>query len=106
MRVPTLGCSCIQKNSKSKKGHYFVKKFGGLPPFLVWVSLLIVNNYSEFQVNIFSKNSDIRKCPSFRTTPPTSPFSSKTAELTINHGSPMQIEKSQPSGQRIMPETR
>ena len=24
----------------------------------------------------------------------------------INHRSPMQIEKSQPSGQRIMPETR
>ena len=40
----------------------------GLPPLLVWVSLLIVNNYSEFQ-NIFSNNRDIRKCQSFRTTP-------------------------------------
>ena len=42
------------ENSKLKKGHNFVKKIGGLPPLLVWVSLLIVNNYSEFQVNIFS----------------------------------------------------
>ena len=45
-------------------------KNGGLPPLLVWVPLLIVNNYSEFQVNIFSNNRDIRKCQSFRTTPP------------------------------------
>ena len=43
------------ENSKSKKGHNFVKKIGGLPPLLVWVPLLIVNNYSEFQVNIFSQ---------------------------------------------------
>ena len=28
------------------------KKIGGLPPLLVWVPLLIVSNYSEFQVNI------------------------------------------------------
>ena len=53
------------ENSKSKKGHNFVKKIGGLPPLLVWVPLLIVNNYSEFQVNIFSNNRDIRKCQSF-----------------------------------------
>ena len=59
------------ENSKSKKGHNFVKKNGGLPPLLVWVPLLIVNNYSEFQVNIFSNNRDIRKCQSFRKTPPT-----------------------------------
>ena len=58
------------ENSKSKKGHKFVKKIGGIPPLLVWVSLLIVNNYSEFQVNIFSNNKDIRKCQSFRTPPP------------------------------------
>ena len=57
------------ENSKSKKGHNFVKKIGGLPPQLVWVTLLIVNNYSEFQVNIFSNNRDIRKCQNFRTTP-------------------------------------
>ena len=63
------------ENSKSKKGHNFVtKKIGGLPPLLVWVPFLIVNNYSELQVNIFSNNRDIRKCQSFRTTttpPPT-----------------------------------
>ena len=29
---------------------------------------LIVNNYSEFQVNIFSNNRDIRKFQSFPTT--------------------------------------
>ena len=52
------------ENSKSKKGHNFVKKIGGLPPLLVWVPLLIVNNYSEFQVNI-SNNRDIRKCQKF-----------------------------------------
>ena len=44
------------ENSKSKKGHNFVKKIVGLPPLLVWVPLLIVNNYSEFQVNIFGNN--------------------------------------------------
>ena len=56
------------ENSKSKKGHNFVKKNGGLSPLLVWVPLLIVNNYSEFLlVNIFSNNRDIRKCQSFRT---------------------------------------
>ena len=56
------------ESSKSKKGHSFVKNIGGLPPLLVWVPLLIVNNYSEFQVNISSNNRDIRKCQSFRTT--------------------------------------
>ena len=61
------------KNSKSKKGHSFVKKFGGLPLLLVRVSLLIVNNYSEFQMNIFSNNRGIRICHSFCTTPPTTP---------------------------------
>ena len=55
------------ENSKLKKGHNFVKKNGGLPPLLVWVPLLIGNIYSEFQVNIFSNNRDIRKCQSFRT---------------------------------------
>ena len=69
----------------------------GLPPLLVWVSLLIVNNYSEFQVNIFSDNRDIRKCEGFRTTSDDDdavdddaramkyldPFSSKTDELII-----------------------
>ena len=52
----------LHEYSKSKKGHNFVKKNVGLPPLLVWVPLLIVNNYSEFQVNIFNNNRDIRKC--------------------------------------------
>ena len=39
-----------EENSKSKKGHTFVKKIEGLPALLVWVPLLIVNNYSAFQV--------------------------------------------------------
>ena len=60
------------ENSKSKKGHNSVKKLEDYThPLLVWVPLLIVNNYSEFQVNIFSNNGDIRKCQSFRTTPTT-----------------------------------
>ena len=49
----------LHENSKSKKGHNFVKTIVGLPPLLVWVHLLIVNNYSEFQVNIFSNKRDI-----------------------------------------------
>ena len=55
----------LPENSTSKKGHNFVKKIEGLSPLLVWVFLLIVNNYSEFQVNIFSNNRDIRKCQNF-----------------------------------------
>ena len=55
------------ENSKSKKGHNFVNKNGGLPPLLVWVPFLIVNNYSEFQVNILNNNRDIRKCQRFCT---------------------------------------
>ena len=58
------------ENSKLKKGHNFVQKNGGLSPLLVWVPLLMVNNYSEFEVNIFTNNRDIRKCR-FRTTPTT-----------------------------------
>ena len=38
------------------------KKHGGLSPLLVWVPLLVVNNYSEVKVNIFSNNTGIRKC--------------------------------------------
>ena len=49
----------LHENSKSKKGHNFVKKIEGLPPLLVWVPLLIVNKYSQFQVNIFNNNRDI-----------------------------------------------
>ena len=49
----------LHQNSKSKKGHNFVKIIKGLPPSLVCVSLLTVNNCSEFQVNILSNNRDI-----------------------------------------------
>ena len=49
----------LHESSKSKIGHNFVKKIGGLPPLVIWVPLLIVNNYFEFQVNIFSNNRDI-----------------------------------------------
>ena len=49
----------LHENSKSKKGHNFVKKIEGLSTLLVWVPLVIVNNYSEFQVNIFSNNRDV-----------------------------------------------
>ena len=56
------------ENSKSKRGITLSKKIGGLPPLLVWVPLLIVNNCSQFQINIFSNNRDIRKYQSFPTT--------------------------------------
>ena len=49
----------LHENSKSKKGHNFVNIIKALPPLLIWVSLLIVNKYSEFQVNIFRNNRDI-----------------------------------------------
>ena len=49
----------LHENCRSKKGQNFVKKNEGLPTLLVWVPLLIVNNHSEFQVNIFSNNRDI-----------------------------------------------
>ena len=42
----------LHENSKSKKGHNFVKKIKGLSPLLVWVPLLIVNNYSECQAGL------------------------------------------------------
>ena len=55
----------LHGKSKSKKGHNFVKKNEGLPPLLVWVSLLIVNKYSEFQVNILVITEMLKKCQSF-----------------------------------------
>ena len=75
---------------KLKKGHNYVNKkmedyfpyWYGFP-FWYWTTSL------EFQVFIFGKTRDIRKCPSFRMTPRrrrqgndyTSMFSSKTAQL-------------------------
>ena len=84
----------LHENSKSKKGHNFVKKIGGLPSLLIWVLPLIVNNYSEFQVNIFSKviteifeNVKVfarrRRRRRRQGYDNTSTFSSKTAELKI-----------------------
>ena len=54
MRVPPLGCSCLKK-----KGHNCVKKWRITSPTGM-SSLLKVNNYSGFQVNIFRNNRDIR----------------------------------------------
>ena len=56
-----------------KRGITVPKIFWGLPPLLVWVPLSIMNNQSEFQVNIFSNDRDITKCPSFCTTTQTMP---------------------------------
>ena len=42
----------------SRRRGITLSKNDGLPLLLVWVSLLIVNNYSEFQVNIVS-NTEI-----------------------------------------------
>ena len=57
--------SFCMKILSQKRGITLSKKIEGLPTLLVWVPLLIVNNYSEFQVNIFSNNRDIRMCQSF-----------------------------------------
>ena len=54
-----------QEHRMQKKGAYLSQKNGELPPLLVWVPLLIVNNYFEFQGNIFSNNRDIRKWKKF-----------------------------------------
>ena len=71
----------LHENSKSNKGHNFVKKNEGLSPLLVWVTLLIVNNYSDFQVNLFSNNRDIWKWHSFCTTPPPTTLPPTTSGL-------------------------
>ena len=68
-RCKPLAVAAFRKFYVEKGALLCQKKIGGLPPLLVWVPLLIVNNYSEFQVNIFSNYRDIRKCQSFHTTP-------------------------------------
>ena len=78
-----LAVAAFKKKSKSKKGHNFVKKIEGLPPLLVWVPLLIVNNYSEFQVHIFSNNRNIRKCQKFHTTPDNNNAAANARAMTI-----------------------
>ena len=55
----------LHENSQSKKGHNFVKKNGRITFPTGMGSPLIMNNYSEFQVNIFRNNRDIRKYQSF-----------------------------------------
>ena len=49
----------LHENSLSRKRGITLSKNEGLPPLLVCVSHLILNNYSEFQINIFSNNRDI-----------------------------------------------
>ena len=46
-------------------GHNYDKNVLRVTCLLAWVFLFIVNNYSEFQVNIFSYDRDIRKYQSF-----------------------------------------
>ena len=55
---------CMKIQSR-KRGITLSKQIKGLSPLLVCVPLLILNNYSEFQVNIFSNTRDIRKYQSF-----------------------------------------
>ena len=73
----SIACGCQRSAVAAFRKSFVIKrgitlsKNGELSPLLVWVTLLIINNCSEFQVNIFSNNRDIGKCQSFRTTPPT-----------------------------------
>ena len=57
-----LGCLIGDKESKSKKGHSSEKK-NELSPLIIWIALWIVNIHSQFQVNIFSNDTGITKCP-------------------------------------------
>ena len=61
-----VGCLIEDKNCKSKKGHNSTKKkHFELSALIAWIALWIVSTYSMFQINIFSTNADITKCPSF-----------------------------------------
>ena len=62
MRVPTLGCSCLYKNSKSKKGHNYIKNFLRITTPAGKGYHFDSKHWSEFQVNIFSNDRDIIKC--------------------------------------------
>ena len=68
-----VGCLIEDKKSKLKKGHNSEKMHFELSSLIVWITLWIVNTYSEFQVNIFSNNRDITKCQSFCTMTLTAP---------------------------------
>ena len=50
----------LLEHSKLKKGHNYVRKILSVTCPTGMGSLLIVNNWSEFQVNIFSNERDIR----------------------------------------------
>ena len=52
----------MSKKFKLKKGHNSKEISFELSPLIVWIVLWRVNTYSEFQVNIFSNNRDIKKC--------------------------------------------
>ena len=52
--------SFCMKILSRKRGITLSKKIEELPPLLIWVPLLIVTKYSEFQVNIFSNNKDLK----------------------------------------------
>ena len=54
-----------------KRGIALSKIIEGLPPLLVWVPLLMVNNYSEFQVNIFNNNTGFSLTPYLESFTPT-----------------------------------
>ena len=53
-----VGCLRIKSLSLSLKN----KMHFEMLPLIVWTALWVVNTYSEYKVNIFSKNRDITKC--------------------------------------------
>ena len=73
-RAPLAGANArlqlLQKIKCQKGGITMSNIFCGLPPLMVWVPRLIVNNESEFQVNIFNNDRDVRKSQSFCMTTP------------------------------------
>ena len=69
MHGQTCGCHCSASAAfKSKKGYNFVKKYMRITSPTGMGSPFDSEQQSEFRVNIFSNNRDIRKCQSFRTT--------------------------------------
>ena len=70
------------KSPKSKKGHNSEKMHFELSPLIIWISLWIVNTYSEFQVHIFCNNRDITKCQKFSQNSNGNAVALKTAKLT------------------------
>ena len=56
-----------KKKSKLKRGIILKKLLFELSSLTEWITLWIVNTYSQFLVNIFNNNRDITKCQSFST---------------------------------------